>query len=211
MQNMEYPPAYSKARWRKARDPMELWGKVGNTPQQRDKTDKDSLLILRQLHLTTTALTGNPDCLDLLEHPADPGRTAASFFLTEQADKFCTEVGQKSTGDQCRHGAPVPKTTTWIHNFPDFHDHVHNLYCDHPDGHKVTVINDSKILARWAPGITDLMAHNIVVHITSKGHPDDPYSSYPHNLDQQEGNPAEGRKSLTDLPETRPWIHGSQC
>eukprot|EP00435_Cladocopium_sp_Y103_P021864 s134_g5.t1 len=96
----------------------EIWGLPGNSLADQLDTDRDSLLLLRQMVITDLAYQNNPaGVASFLEHPQDPlecstspmAPQCSSFWATDLYAHWAPRVGHhKIDFDQCRLGQVAP-------------------------------------------------------------------------------------------------------
>ena len=161
----------------RGRSEQECWGLTTLTPSEQDKTDNDSILLLRQMELYHHARehsTVTPAFL--LEHPTDPvvcgtnpaASICASIWVTGALNAFqATYLMLRFIFDQCMMGQIVPKTTTILvdEGLAEAGLKVlDDMRCDHADKHKDAKIEDSSSLSRWAWGFNLLLAHCLAKH-----------------------------------------------
>ena len=137
---------------------QEVWGYTNLAPYIREAVDEDSVLLLRQLYLTSLAKRARhslkkPTCYTLFEHPADPkmcsshkdAAKCSSIWATSVMQAWLYEHDLRTIDfDQCRLGQVVPKTTTVA---TDLALKWEGMFCNHAS-HDSTV-EDSSELSRW--------------------------------------------------------------
>lgn len=141
----------------RARPEHLVWGLDTNTLEEQMDTDRDSLLLLRQMVITALA-SDNPTrgrSHSFLEHPQDPKECSKSPSASRCSTIWATEVykdwaqrvqHQKISFDQCMLGQVVQKCTTLSTTLP-LH-HWHGLECDH-GSHKRPPSMSSSDLSRY--------------------------------------------------------------
>lgn len=141
----------------RGRSEPECWGLPNISDAAQSEVDDDSILLLRQMLLTSLMHEHCSWSTHLLEHPADPSiccshpaaDRCSSIWVTQvMADWSRSVRGSTITFDQCRMGQLVPKTTT-VHT--DMELEWNGLRCNH-NGHKAE-ITDSAELSRWPWGM----------------------------------------------------------
>ncbi|CAE8691722.1 unnamed protein product, partial [Polarella glacialis] len=131
----------------RGRSEATLWGLPTLADSQRIKCDGDSMLMLRQLYLSSLAKMGNQLCSSFLEHPADP----ALFWITKTIIAWGKELSLKlMIFDQRRLGQMVPKTTG---SMTDLCLNWDKSFCNHADRRKDTKILASGDLSRYPWGM----------------------------------------------------------
>ena len=142
----------------RGRSEQEVWGYPDLANYIKEMVDDDSVLLLRQIYLTSLAKRARqrlrkPTCYTLLEHPADPkiyskhkdAGKCSSIWATSVIQAWLYEHDLRTIDfDQCRLGQVVPKTTTVA---TDLDLHWEGKFCNHAS-HDSTV-EDSSELSRW--------------------------------------------------------------
>ena len=155
----------------RTRDPPGVWGIPGLTENEKRITEGDTILLLRQMYLSSLAHWSRGSLpLHLLEHPADPmwasdlpqAPQCSSIWHTRMVQQWTQELGlQLVHMDQCRLGQVVPKTTTLATNLPLLH--WGEMFCqgDHSHGY----VASSGDLARYPPLMMRGIAQAIQTHL----------------------------------------------
>ena len=135
-----------------------VWGFPTLTPEEQEDVDGDSLLILRQMFLTTLMKQNCPNqTASFMEHPRDPvecsrspsASRCSSLWATKAFRTWYPTVGHTLVKfDQCRLGQLVEKSTT-ISSDLDIQC-WDGLRCNHPP-HKLPEDMQSSDLSRYPP------------------------------------------------------------
>ena len=167
-----------------------IWGLRTNTTAQQSKTDDDSMLILRMLHLMDVATHSKSSPLFFLEHPADPAQhsphhnsaNCSSIWDTHFMQQFTQQHSlHVTTFSQCNLGNPVDKATTIAHNIHAFRKYD-GWMCEH-DQHKYT--GTTSELSRWGWDMNIAIATGLQTHLQwlKDYHPDTQlHTDRPHDL-----------------------------
>ena len=124
----------------RGRSELEVWGLEGNTEEIQADTDDDSILLLRQMYLTSLAKEAatkgkaraptapQPDPMFyFLEHPQDPAvgsnspvaHRCSTIWKTRAMQGWLRHLGGRTLSfDQCTFGQVVRKSTTVATNLP---------------------------------------------------------------------------------------------
>ena len=128
----------------RGRSEQQVWGLPANATEEQLDTDNDSMLVLRQMYLTSLAYQGLAQChpprvgYSFLEHPRDPMEVSASpqahkcssLWVTRACIKWANQLHHhRIKFDQCRLGQMVVKATTLSTDLP-LH-HWQDLRCNH--------------------------------------------------------------------------------
>ena len=134
---------------------------AGRRPEEQIDTDNDSMLVIRQMYLTSLAYQGLAQChpprvgYSFLEHPRDPMEVSASpqahkcssLWVTRAYIKWANQLHHhRIKFDQCRLGQMVVKATTLSTDLP-LH-HWQDLRCNH-SGHQPLEDLQSSDLSRY--------------------------------------------------------------
>ena len=116
----------------RGRDPSQTWGLDSNSLEEQLDTDKDSILLLRQMVITALASKARQyrGSHSFLEHPRDPAECSrapaatkcSSLWATRVYEEWAKEVQHhKIHLDQCRLGQVARKSTTFSTDLPLHH------------------------------------------------------------------------------------------
>ena len=187
----------------RGRTPETLWGLPHLDQAAQTQLDDDSILILRQMYITSLARASRaavslPGPRSFLEHPEDPvvssslpkAKECSSFWITEEGQLWMEENSLTAISfDQCRLGQLVKKATTLATDLPI--QDWDQMRCTH-QSHVGT--NESSTLSRYPWDMMAGLAKAIAVSLAAPGHIRIP-SQFP-------GNPKEPRKGRgSDPPE----------
>ena len=135
-----------------------VWGLPTLTDQEQEEVDGESLLILRQMFLTTLMKQNcSLPVASFLEHPRDPiecssspsASRCSSLWVTKMFKAWYPTVGHTLVKfDQCRLGQLVPKATCLSSDLPI--QCWDDLSCNHPP-HKLPEDMQSSDLSRYPP------------------------------------------------------------
>ena len=190
----------------RGRTPETLWGLPHLDQAAQTQLDDDSILILRQIYITSLASASRaavslPGPRSFLEHPEDPvvssslpkAKECSSFWITEEGQLWMEENSLTAISfDQCRLGQLVKKATTLATDLPI--QDWDQMRCTH-QSHVGT--NESSTLSRYPWDMMAGLAKAIAVSLAAPGHIRIP-SQFPGNLRE----PPKGRGS--DPPEGHP-------
>ena len=163
----------------RGRDPSQTWGLDSNSLEEQLDTDKDSILLLRQLVITAIASKArqHKGFHSFLEHPRDPAEcsrapTAAkcsSVWATRVYQEWAKEVNHCQIHlDQCRLGQRAQKSTTFSTDLPIHH--WQGLQCNHSE-HLRPLAMTSRDPSRYPPALMAGQAAAIIQSIPNTGHP----------------------------------------
>ena len=116
----------------RGRDPSQTWGLDSNSLEEQLDTDKDSILLLRQMVITALASKARQyrGFHSFLERPRDPAECSrapaatkcSSLWATRVYEEWAKEVQHhKIHLDQCRLGQVARKSTTFSTDLPLHH------------------------------------------------------------------------------------------
>ena len=142
-------------------------------------TDKDSLLLLRQMVITALASRARKpsEFHSFLEHPRDPiecsrapaDSRCSSIWATRVYREWAKEVNHHRIHfDQCRLGQVARKSTTFSTDLP-LH-HWQGLQCNHGE-HTRSPTMTSSDLSRYPPTLMTGLAAAIIRSLPDKGLP----------------------------------------
>ena len=162
----------------RGRDPSQTWGLDSNSLEEQLDTDKDSILLLRQMVITALASKArqNQDFHSFLEHPRDPAECSqapaavkcSSIWATRVYKEWAKEVRHhKIQLDQCRLGQIARKSTTFSTDLP-LH-HWGGLQCNHAEHVKPPEMT-FRDLSRYPPTLMSGLAEAIIQSIPNKEH-----------------------------------------
>ena len=154
----------------RGREPSQTWGLESNSREEQLDTDKDSLLLLRQMVITALAseVRSSQDFHSFLEHPRDPAECSqapaaakcSSIWTTHVYKEWAKVVGHHTVHlDQCRLGQVARKSTTFSTDLP-LH-HWGDLQCIHADHIRPPEMT-SRDLSRYPPDLMSGLAQAIV-------------------------------------------------
>ena len=154
----------------RGREPSQTWGLESNSREEQLDTDKDSLLLLRQMVITALAseVRSSQDFHSFLEHPRDPAECSqapaaakcSSIWTTHIYKEWAKVVGHHTVHlDQCRLGQVARKSTTFSTD-PPLH-HWGDLQCIHADHIRPPDMTSSD-LSRYPPDLMSGLAQAIV-------------------------------------------------
>ena len=142
-----------------------VWGLPTLTDQEQEEVDGESLLILRQMFLTTLMKQNcSLPVASFLEHPRDPvecssspsASRCSSLWATKMFKAWYPTVGHTLVKfDQCRLGQLVPKATCLSSDLAI--QCWDGLSCNHPP-HKLPEDMQSSDLSRYPPPMTQGLA-----------------------------------------------------
>ena len=161
----------------RGREEPACWGLGDLTPEERLKTDDDSILALRLLELYAIARDHEHDPAFLMEHPEDPAvhsveptaDTCSTIWETNAAQAFQHTYGMLLTSfpQSALGGRSGPKWTTLMYR------HLGGLrqlaQLQHDDKVIHTHVHSSNT-ARWAPGLTQAIAHQLAKALPEMKH-----------------------------------------
>ena len=165
----------------RGRDPSQTWGLETNSLEEQLDTDKDSLLLLRQMVITALAPRARKpsEFHSFLEHPRDPiecsrapaDSRCSSIWATRVYREWAKEVNHHRIHfDQCRLGQVARKSTTFSTDLP-LH-HWQGLQCNHGE-HTRSPTMTSSDLSRYPPTLMTGLAAAIIRSLPDKGPPRD--------------------------------------
>ena len=142
-------------------------------------TDKDSILLLRQMVITALASKARQHrgFHSFLEHPRDPAECSRAPAAAKCSSVWATRVYEEWTKevkhcqihlDQCRLGQMARKSTTFSTDLP-LH-HWQGLQCNHSE-HLKSLEMTSRDLSRYPPTLMAGLAAAIIQSIPNTGHP----------------------------------------
>ena len=193
----------------RGRDPSQTWGLDSNSLEEQLDTDKDSILLLRQLVITALASKArqHKGFHSFLEHPRDPAEcsrapTAAkcsSVWATRVYQEWAKEVNHCQIHlDQCRLGQRAQKSTTFSTDLPIHH--WQGLQCNH-SGHLRPMEMTSRDLSRYPPALMTGLAAAIIQSIPNTGHqPNEQEGEPPGRTDRSSSVPLSQTMTLDDDP-----------
>ena len=208
----------------RGRSEVEAWGLEGNTEEIQADTDDDSILLLRQMYLTSLATEAaekgkaraptapQPDPMFyFLEHPQDPAvgsnspvaHRCSTIWKTRAMQGWLRHLGGRTLSfDQCTLGQVVRKSTTVATNLPL--GHWEERRCTHGEHAKPEGM-DSAELSRYPEQMQRELAEAIleVCPETEEGRartgteaPDDPPSNHEEETGRQEPGEAHPRGQI---------------
>ena len=157
----------------RGRTPETLWGLPHLDQAAQTQLDDDSILILRQIYITSLARASRA-AVSLLEHPEDPvvssslpkAKECSSFWITEEGQLWMEENSLTAISfDQCRLGQLVKKATTLATDLPI--QDWDQMRCTH-QSHVGT--NESSTLSRYPWDMMAGLAKAIAVSLAAPGH-----------------------------------------
>ena len=172
----------------RGRTPETLWGLPHLDQAAQTQLDDDSILILRQMYITSLARPSRaavslPGPRSFLEHPEDPvvssslpkAKECSSFWITEEGQLWMEENSLTAISfNQCRLGQLVKKATTLATDPIQDWD---QMRCTH-QSHVGT--NESSTLSRYPWDMMAGLAKAIAVSLAAPGHIRIP-SQFPKN------------------------------
>ena len=154
-----------------------LWGLPGLSQQELQDTDDDSILMLRQMYLTSLAYSTNKDLPtprvtgSFLEHPRDPSECSnnpqahkcSSIWVSQAYIRWANQLRHhRIKFDQCELGQVVTKATTLSTDLP-LH-HWQDMKCTHGT-HKTSDDIKSSDLSRYPWAMMEGLAAAIILHL----------------------------------------------
>ena len=187
----------------------DCWGFSVLEISEAQDTDKDSLLLLRQLLLSHISKMrykgpGLPWCF--LEHPEDPklcstspsANRCSTIWQTQAVQAWCRAMGLTLIHfDECELGQAAVKSTVLATDLP-LH-HWQGLHCTHEKHERAPGMNSSD-LSRYPPEMMQGLSTAIMQHIAMKGS-EPPLEVRADSLQPTGGGPA---PEVVDRPSTTP-------
>ena len=145
------PQVVPQTGWPAAGEGQTLWGLEDLEPRVMEDTDNDSVLMLRQMYLTSLACKGLGQLTvpqvgsSFLEHPMDPMECSKSPSAARCSSICLRSILHHSLikFDECRLGQVVVKSTTLSTDLP-LH-HWHDLRCNHGSQFRGEKLNSSDL------------------------------------------------------------------
>ena len=161
----------------RGRDPSQTWGLDSNSLEEQLDTDKDSILLLRQMVITALASKARQHrgFHSFLEHPRDPAECSRAPAAAKCSSVWATRVYEEWTKevkhyqihlDQCRLGQVARKSTTFSTDLPIHH--WQGLQCNHSE-HLKSLEMTSRDLSRYPPTLMAGLAAAIIQSIPNTG------------------------------------------
>ena len=153
----------------RGRNEQDTWGLPHLNKHEVEKTDNDSMLLLRMLALYEAAHSTVPDCKFLLEHPADPNyhgspyepQDCPSIWGTKVLKDFQTRHNMTTTTfSQCQLGMETSKPTTVLLKGMPGLKRLNGWMCTHR--HWRNPNTSTADLSRWAWGLCEAIAQSLV-------------------------------------------------
>ena len=162
----------------RGRNGLDRYGLPGLNPRQKEQTDHDTTLWIKNLRWMMMVKEKRPEADILVEQPADPsdwkqdGEEYPTFLNWEETTTMEKTTGAfRVTFDQGAVGHQAPKPTTLITTLEKMKQ-LQGLKCQQNGMKWASTVSErieqSKGLAAWAPGLVDAIAQSVLASGTER-------------------------------------------